>query len=257
MTRSEIPSHSPARRFISGEGTDERTWNAATSLALLPLGDVAEWAERYRRIWLLSPHPDDEIMALGGALSRLSALGADLHIIAVTDGEASHVGSETWPADRLAATRPQEMLRGLDRLDIAAEVVRLGLPDGRVGAHRQDLLKALVERVGDEDLLLATCRFDGHPDHEACGDVAALAAELTGAKVYEYPVWLWHWARPDDKVVPWNRARRLPIDADLVERKRIAINEFASQIERDGPREPQLPPYVLSRFLRPYEVVFT
>ena len=257
MTRSEIPSHSPARRFIRGVGTDEPTWNAATSLAALPVADVADWTQRYRRIWVLAPHPDDEIMALGGALSRLSALGADLHIVAVTDGEASHVASDVWPAARLAATRPQEMQRGLDRLDVRAEVTRLGLPDGRVGAHRQDLLKALVERVGDEDLLLATCRFDGHPDHEACGDVAVLAAELTGAQVHEYPVWLWHWSRPDDHVVPWNRARRLPIDAQILARKRTAMNEFTSQIERDGPRDAQLPPYVLSRFLRPYEVVFT
>jgi LmbE family N-acetylglucosaminyl deacetylase len=252
----EIPPHSPARRLIEGSGTDEPSWDAAPHMRQLAVVDVGVWAERFRRIWVLAPHPDDEILALGGTLARLSALHAELHIVSATDGEASHGASRRWPPERLAQLRPLEVQRGLDRLAVKAEVIRLGLPDGRVGAHRQHLLKMLVERVEKDDLLLATCRFDGHPDHEACGDVAVLAGELTGATVFEYPVWMWHWAGPDEAVVPWDRARRLPLDGATLARKREAIGEFTSQVEADGPRAAVLPPHVLPRFLRPFEVVF-
>ena len=252
----ELPSHSPARRQIDGRGTDEATWNATPGLAGLPTFDAANWVDRHPRIWVLAPHPDDEILALGGTLSHLSAQGADIHILSVTDGEASHQGSTEWSAERLSATRPSEMLRGLERLGVKAEVTRLGLPDGRIGGHRKKLLKMLVESLDDTDLLLTTCRFDGHPDHEACGDVAFLAGDLTGATVLEYPVWMWHWAAPDEVVVPWGRAHRQPLDRETVARKADAIGEFVSQIEPDGDHEAILPAHVLARFVRPFEVVF-
>ncbi len=252
-----LPSHSPARRLIEGQGTDERRWQASPVIAGLPNGDVADWATRFERIWLLAPHPDDEVLALGGTLARLASLGAAISIVAVTDGEASHGNSATWTPERLAATRPIEMRRGLDALGVDADIVRLGLPDGRVGAHRRRLLRMLVERVGERDLLLATCRFDGHPDHEACGDVAALVADLTGATVFEYPVWMWHWASPDEASIPWTRAQRMPLETGTLEKKSRAIRQFASQLEADGPRPAVLPPYVLPRFMRPFEVVFT
>ncbi len=253
----ELPPHSPARRLIEGHGTGEVAWAAGTTFDDMPVADVAEWVRRYRRIWVMAPHPDDEILALGGTLARLSALHADLRIVSVTDGEASHHGSTEWTPARLAATRPVETQRGLEALGIDAIVLRLGIPDGRVGAHLKPLLQTLLEQVEEHDLLLSTCRFDGHPDHEACGDVAALAGELTGATVHEYPVWMWHWASPDEIVVPWARAQRLPIDASTLLRKRQAIDQFTSQVEPDGPRDAILPSHVLPRFLRPFEVVFT
>lgn len=254
--RAELPSHSPARRTIDGHGTDEATWSAATVCADLPALDATDWIATHPRIFVLAPHPDDEVLGLGGTLSRLSAAGADLHIVSVTDGEASHVGSIAWPPARLIATRPNEMQLGLDRLAIRATVTRLRLPDGRVGGRRKELLQTLVESLHEDDLLLTTCRFDGHPDHEACGDVAQLAGELTGATVLEYPVWMWHWAVPDEGVVPWSQARRLPLDADTLRRKHDAIAGFTSQIEADGEHEAILPPHVVERFVRPFEVVF-
>ncbi len=253
----QLPSHSPARRRIEGSGTTEPSWIGSPHILDLEPAESADWAMRFARIWILAPHPDDEILALGGTLAKLSQQGADIRIISVTDGEASHRQSTAWSPERLTEVRPLEMLRGLGQLGVEAEVIRLGLPDGRVGAHRTGLLKTLAERVEKEDLLLATCRFDGHPDHEACGDVAVLAGELSGATVFEYPVWMWHWALPHEASIPWARAKRLPIDAGIVARKRAALDEFKSQVEPDGSRPPILPPHVLPRFLRPFEVVFT
>jgi len=248
--------HAPERRAIVGAGTDEAAWLASAVLGAMPAEHVAEWAARHDRIWLLAPHPDDEILALGGSLVCLAEEGADVRIVSITDGEASHEGSTTWSRERLAKARPIELARALERLGAKATVCRLGLPDGRVGAHRETLLTTLAEMIGENDLLLTSCRFDGHPDHETCGDIAAMVGEMTGATVFEYPVWMWHWASPDEVTIPWVRARRLPIPDGVVARKRAAIGEFVSQITPDGDRPAVLPPHVLPRFLRSFEVVF-
>lgn len=257
MPSTRLPLHAPEHRLIVGRGTDERTWSAFDTIDRLAVCDVAPWATTYRRIWLLAPHPDDEVLGLGGSLARLSSFGANLCIVSITDGEASHEGSTAWPPARLAEARPAEMRRALADLGIAADIVRLGLPDGRVAAHRDALIDALLPRVTADDLLLATCRFDGHPDHEACGHAAASIATHTGATVFEYPVWMWHWASPHEPLIPWERARRIPLEATTVDRKRVAIGQFHSQLEPDGARPPVLASSVLPRFMRPFEVVFT
>ncbi len=256
-TAEDLPSHSPERRLIEGRGTDEARWNASVQLDRMSYCNASAWAASYRRVWLVAPHPDDEVLALGGTLAQLTALNVEVRVVSVSDGEASHGDSPRWTHARLAETRAKELRRALDALGIDAEVIRLRLPDGRIGAHRQELLKRLVDEVGEQDLLLATCRFDGHPDHEACGEVALLVAELTGAAGFEYPVWMWHWATPEEPLIPWARARRVALSPELVKRKSDAIRQFASQIHTDGDRAAVLPPHVLPRFERPFEVVFT
>ncbi|PRC47763.1 LmbE family protein, partial [Mycobacterium sp. ITM-2017-0098] len=91
----------------------------------------------------------------------------------------------------------------------------------------------------------------------AVGRAAALAAESAGAVLVEYPVWMWHWAVPDDSAVPWNRAFAVPATRMAVERKALAVKSFQSQFVPPGPgKEPVLPAYILPRLLTVGEVVF-
>ena len=73
----------------------------------------------------------------------------------------------------------------------------------------------------------------------------------------EYPVWMWHWARPDDPAVPWDRARAVPLSRAAVDRKQLAAQCYRSQFDPNGrPGGPVLPPFVLQRLLAVGEVVF-
>jgi LmbE family N-acetylglucosaminyl deacetylase len=106
---------------------------------------------------------------------------------------------------------------------------------------------------------LSTWRGDGHPDHEAVGRAAARACTTTGARLLEYPIWMWHWAQPGDRDVPWERAYRIDLPAASIAAKAAAITAFRSQIAPLGPAEADaaiLPPHVLARFTRPFETVF-
>src|SRR5262249_21527874 len=102
----------------------------------------------------------------------------------------------------------------------------------------------------------ATWSGDGHPDHEAVGRAAAVAVERTGATLLEYPVWMWHWASPDDPAVPWDRAYRSPLSASAVSRKHTAARCFSSQlVPRAVASAPGVPRAVLQRLLAVGEVV--
>ncbi|NJA60592.1 PIG-L family deacetylase, partial [Streptomyces sp. NEAU-H3] len=73
------------------------------------------------------------------------------------------------------------------------------------------------------------------------------------------PVWMWHWARPDDPRVPWHRAARLDLPADVRARKRDAVACFRSQIAPLGPAPEDaaiLPPAELAHHVRDFEVWF-
>jgi hypothetical protein len=58
--------------------------------------------------------------------------------------------------------------------------------------------------------------------------------------------------------VPWQRAHRIELTAGAQAAKAAAIQEFTSQIMALGPEPgdaPILPPHVLDRFARPFEMV--
>ena len=138
-----------------------------------------------------------------------------------------------------------------------AAVTRLGLPDGQISRNVDRLVAALHARVQPGDLCLAPWWHDGHPDHDACGNAALAVTESVGAQLLGYLVWAWHWANPEGADLPWVNCRRFDFDRRTAARKRWATRAFVSQTRPLGPDRdgaPLLPPAVLRRFWRPYEV---
>lgn len=238
---------------IHGEGRHEPAWRASPWLAALPLKSPREVLDGCRRLVLLSPHPDDETLACGGLMRAASGAAVDIHLVAVTDGEACYPGSAEWPAERLREVRPREVEQAFAVLGVRARVRRLGIPDGRISAHRPLLEAALRRLLRPGDLVLAPWEHDGHPDHDAVGHAALAAVRSPGIRLLRYPVWAWHWLETDTASHPFT-AFRLPLDPDTAACKRRAIARFASQTETGEPGGPILPPHVLERFRRPFEV---
>jgi LmbE family N-acetylglucosaminyl deacetylase len=212
---------------------------------------------------VLAPHPDDEILAVGGLLATLARSGWGIDVVAVTDGEGSHPRSRTVTPPELAERRDRERAAALQRLGIGdARVTRLGCPDSAVsGVH--DLAARLTAHLGHDRgvrVCLAPWERDGHPDHDAVGRAARAACGGAGVPLLEYPVWAWHWAHPDGDELPWSRARRFVLDDDTRSAKRRAIAAYGSQVEPLGSGvgdEAILPPAVLARFHRPFEILFS
>jgi LmbE family N-acetylglucosaminyl deacetylase len=234
-------------------GTDERTWLGSSRLRTLPSLRVTPPG----RLVIVAPHPDDEVLGAGGLLQSMHHLGVELAIVAVTDGEGSHPVAHSRGVD-IASTRAAESTVALDRLGCGpVPVTRLGLPDGAVASEISRLTEALSDLLGPDDLCLTPWRSDGHPDHDATGVATLAVAAATGTAVLEYLVWAWHWASPDNAVVPWPNCRRFDLSSAQRARKRRATNAFSSQISphRSEQRKgPVLTDAVLQRFWRPFEV---
>jgi LmbE family N-acetylglucosaminyl deacetylase len=250
-TRPPVPADP-----IQAPGTDERRWQAWRGWDRLPEAALPTAG----RVVVVAAHPDDEVLGAGGIISLLAESGVALTIVSVTDGERSHPGSELVTADELAGIRAAELHEALAELVAGnANVVRLHVPDTEVAAHEDAVAGAIRALLPGTALCLAPWTGDVHPDHEAAGRAALAAARTAGVPCLTYPVWMWHWARPDDPRVPWASAARVRLSETARERKRAAVGRYTSQIMPLGPA-PQdaaiLPPEEVAHHLRDTEVVF-
>lgn len=225
-------------------GTPEAAWLRFPLLATAPL---LAWP-RAGRVVVIAPHPDDEVLAVGGTMRALAHRGHALEIIAVTDGEASHPVVKALPE-----IRADERDHALACLHLRARVVRLGVPDGMV-ARADSLAERFAARVRGASCVIAPWERDGHPDHDATGVAARRAAAQMDVPILHYPVWAWHWAQPRrNGALPWARVRRVLLDPAARQAKRLAIGAYRSQLEGV---EPIVPPAVRARFERSFETLF-
>ncbi|MEU5370555.1 PIG-L family deacetylase [Streptomyces sp. NPDC005951] len=241
---------------IQAPGTPEAEWRAWPGWTGLPEVSMGSFG----RVVVVAAHPDDEVLGFGGAIALLSASGAEVTVVAVTDGEGSHPGSDLVSPSDLVTVRAAETRAALAELGAAgSDVVRLRMPDTKVGAYENEVSARITDLAHDADLVVAPWTGDVHGDHEAAGRAVSRAAESAGVACWLYPVWMWHWARPGDRRVPWSNAARIALPPPVLERKRRAVGHFVSQIEPLGPGPANaavLPPEELAHHLRDWEVVF-
>ena len=236
---------------IDAPGTDAKAWAAWPWLSTPPGSGLAELAGVTSAV-IVAAHPDDEVLGAGGLISLLAASRARLRLVSATDGERSHRGHGSPAA--LARRRTAETAAALQALGArTTEVIRLQLPDSGLAGSEKKVVEALGPLVAGFDLCLAPWEGDMHPDHEAAGRAARRAAPRL---LYQYPVWMWHWASPGDPRVPWGRALRIPLTSRAATRKRTAIRCFASQMQDRGHGlGPVLNPEMVAHFTRPVEVL--
>ncbi|GAB3468468.1 PIG-L family deacetylase [Kineococcus endophyticus] len=232
-----------------GPGTAEDEWRRWPGLRDVP---ELDWSG-VGHVLVVAAHPDDETLGAGGLLATAAARGVAVDVVVATDGEGSHPDSPTTTPQALAVVRAREVRDAVAALAPDARVHRLALPDGGVTAAAEALAETLRGLVGPATLLVAPWTADGHPDHDAAGEVAARVAVEAGATCLHYPVWLWHWAHPGDVRVPWQRGTRLDLDDVARRRKSVAMARHASQTAPLSARpgdEVLLPAGVLAHFER-------
>lgn len=130
------------------------------------------------RVVVLSPHPDDELIGAGGAITAHLAAGNQVHIIQMTSGEATVGLSHLAPAERIAL-RESESIEAAKRIGLAENNVSfVGFGDGKIGKSTGDsgatssnslalrkLTSALTRH--EPDLIYAPWPIDAHHDHVA------------------------------------------------------------------------------------------
>lgn len=243
---------------IEGQGTAESDWACSAWLDAVPMVEPETVLQGARRLVVVSPHPDDEVLGCGGLMQAALALDISVCVMSVTDGEACYPGQPHWPPARLRDARRRELANAMQALGLdATHVSSLGIPDGGIVHREEELAAHLAANLSPGDLMVGPWVHDAHPDHEAAGRAAHAAATCRNVRALQYPVWAWHWLDPQASEGPWASARRVSMDAPSQARKHNALQAFATQIgavEGLG-CEPVLPEHVIARFKRPYEVL--
>ena len=196
-------------------------WNGTRQLVDVPPIHLASLVPAGARAVVVAPHPGDEVIASGGLLQVLAHHGHPLQLISVTDGSASHPGSELWSERRLSVFRPQESAEALRRLGLplhSLKWIRGGFTDNALAAREHQLSQFISRYLRHDDVVFSTWCEDGPPDHEAVGRATAKAAAQVGARHFELPVGVWHRALRDEYQIPWPRARKLRLDTWTVAR---------------------------------------
>jgi LmbE family N-acetylglucosaminyl deacetylase len=239
---------------LRGEGTAEaawRRWDLPASWPRLPL-------DLRGRVIVVSPHPDDETLGVGGLLWLLRRRSHAVLVVGVTDGESSHPATATRSAADLTRCRRAEQVAALAHLGIGGtDVVRLGLPDTAVSDHEADLADVLASLASADDWLIAPWEADGHRDHDAAGRAARRAADIGGARLLRYPLWAWHWTRPGHPALRSWRPLRVDLPDAALRAKCRAIDCYPSQTMSYGGDPPVVPAAMLDRHRRGWETLLT
>lgn len=237
-------------------GTPESLWMASERWSSVPRLD----ASTITHLVVVAAHPDDETLGAAALMHRVSHSGGVVSVVLATDGEASHTESTTHSAEQMRLQRVSEVRKALDHIAPEITLVRLGLTDGALKhsiAQLQDGIWAAVTALDGTVTLAATWSGDGHGDHRAVSEASAKVARSSGARLLEYPIWMWHWANPEDHRVPWSQLRVMMLDGTEQKAKSNAIAEYHSQIRSlsSAPGdEALLHTGFLEHFTRPAEV---
>jgi LmbE family N-acetylglucosaminyl deacetylase len=168
-------------------------------------------ADQPLRLLVLGAHPDDPEFHCGGLAAIYRALGHDVKLIAVTNGEAGH-HEQTGPA--LTQRRRQESAAAAKTIGATAEV--WDYPDGRLQPTLELRYQIIREiRTFKPDLVLTHRNNDYHPDHRAVGDAVRDASYMVTVPsiVPEVPI-----VRKDPVVafMPDKFTKPCPLSPDII-----------------------------------------
>ncbi|PPF27595.1 PIG-L family deacetylase [Rathayibacter tritici] len=207
------------------EGTPLEHWSADGRRDRLP---ELTLPEEIGRVLVVVAHADDETLGCGGTIALARRLGLAVDVLIATDGAAAHGDRDAG----LAAERRREARAALAELGPDIGLAFLEVPDSATPEHRECIAREVRERASGTPgsvLLLSTWTGDGHRDHRILGEVCADIAHELGHPLLAAPIWLWHWAVPEDPEVPWDALVRLRLDDELLERTRRARSRYPSQ----------------------------
>lgn len=138
---------------------------------------------------VISAHPDDAEIGMGGTIAKLAASGALVTSIVLTDGRRSPNPNKI-PIDVLIQKRMTEAKSAAHLLGIS-ETIFLQLPDLKSAENRRRALKGLqaqINRRAPSEIFTLHPDLDRHETHRICGELTREAVK--GAiSLWAYEVW--------------------------------------------------------------------
>lgn len=122
-------------------------------------------------VLVVAPHPDDEVLGVGGTIARFVDEGRDVSVVIVTKGEAERFGNKQIERVRSEASSAHDFLG-------VKQTLFLDLPAARLdGIAHGDLNEAMVTAITSARprVVFLPFRGDLHLDHRLVFDSAMVA----------------------------------------------------------------------------------
>jgi LmbE family N-acetylglucosaminyl deacetylase len=182
-----------------------------------------------RRVLVVAPHGDDEVLGAGGTLARLAAEGSDIHVAIVTRGYPP-LFSDAFTAQVQREIRDAHEVLGV-RNTLFLDFPAAGLD----GVPHRDLNAALLQTIRSvrPDVMFVPFAGDIHLDHQRVSASALVAARpchsFAPERIYAYETL---------SETNWNAPQSSPTFAPNVfvdisahlETKLTAMQRFTSQV---------------------------
>jgi LmbE family N-acetylglucosaminyl deacetylase len=175
-----------------------------------------------KRILLISAHPDDMEIGMGGTAAKLAQAGHSMMSVVITDGRRSP-DPDAIGQTAMAKLRKEEGENASRKLGInETEFFCLeSISSEESVQEATERLAQVIERFQPDEVYTLHPELDRHSSHRAAGKITAQALEQSNgnAVVWAYEVWglFPHWDRLEDI-------------SEQLETKLAAIKEHRSQV---------------------------
>jgi|Deesub1362A_J573_1020465.scaffolds.fasta_scaffold00162_17 LmbE family N-acetylglucosaminyl deacetylase len=171
-----------------------------------------------KNILILSPHPDDDIIACGGTIHRSIESGAHVTTVYLTDGRK---GNPRYPEDELIRLRQEEARTACGIIGVQ-RMIFMGNVDGELSVSEENVerLYNIFREYAPEAVILPFF-LDNHHDHLATNHLILhlLKTHRFSFMCYAYGIWT--------PLIP-----NMLLDiTDIVDIKRRALSAFKTQLE--------------------------
>ena len=148
-----------------------------------------------QNVLILAPHPDDDCLAMGGSIKKMTSSGVKVAVAYFCDGsggvpEGRPLGEEIGLAGRrdtdLIEIRKKEA-REAGRILNLSEQIFWGYPDGKLASGTASIqaLTDLIDRL-KPDIIFLPSFLDNHGDHRVANEILFNAAKTLKE---DFPIW--------------------------------------------------------------------
>jgi len=219
----------------------------------------------FKSILVIAPHPDDEVIGLGGIMLQTLQTAGKVNIVILTDGEESGSSKDRDEIRRIRIDLSEKVAASLSIPP--SSIIRLHLPDslvphkGKPGFNQAvEQLAQIIEDI-NPDAVFATHPLDYNPyDHVACSQMAIEAVKLSAIKPELWFYWVWAWYNlvyPAMQLheLSLKRLCKIDISAQLAKKNEL-IKIYLDPLSPQGtPWSGQLPEAMLYPHTKPYEFI--
>lgn len=183
-----------------------------------------------KKMLVIAPHPDDEVLGVGGTIARLTAEGSEVYVAIMTKGYPPDYEEEQSQQDRQEALAAHQVLG-------VKETIFLSLPAAKLDIvpHRE-INSYLVEiyRKIQPEIIFIPFNGDIHMDHQRVF-LSALVAGRPNSSHAPQAIYCYETLSETNWNAPYLTANFVPnvfIDiSDYLETKIKAMQMYASQIK--------------------------